>query len=411
MLSRCCLPCPGVRSSTLCRYGRLPGRTSCPVARSAATGSSRRLRPARPPGPVPSYPDRTGRNSTETQDVVVYPPPRYEIVGLLQQCSYAPVNERRPIRHRPDPRTACSEGVREGLQIIAGRERPRAGARSARPAQPPALTTVPVWPPRTPVTIAVDAGTTGVRALVVDERGRVVDLAYRELTQHFPRPGPGGARRRRDLAARARHVRRGGRAARRRRSGGPVDRHHQPARDGGRLGPVHRAPPSTGRSSGRTAAPPTGARPSPTPATSRSSASGPAWSSTRTSRARRCSGCSEEGGVPAGPDLALATVDSWVLWNLTGGTDGRGVRHRRHQRLADHALRHRRAPVVRRAVRPVQRARRRAGRGAPVAAAASARWRRRCSAAVVARWPACPSAPWSATSTPPCSARPASTGA
>jgi glycerol kinase len=30
----------------------------------------------------------------------------------------------------------------------------------------------------------------------------------------------------------------------------------------------------------------------------------------------------EEGGVPTGPDLALATVDTWVLWNLTGGVDG-----------------------------------------------------------------------------------------
>jgi glycerol kinase len=37
--------------------------------------------------------------------------------------------------------------------------------------------------------VAVDAGTTGVRALVVDEDARVVDVAYRELTQHFPRPG------------------------------------------------------------------------------------------------------------------------------------------------------------------------------------------------------------------------------
>jgi glycerol kinase len=37
--------------------------------------------------------------------------------------------------------------------------------------------------------VAIDAGTTGVRALVVDERARVVDVAYRELTQHFPRPG------------------------------------------------------------------------------------------------------------------------------------------------------------------------------------------------------------------------------
>ena len=42
---------------------------------------------------------------------------------------------------------------------------------------------------RTPVSIAIDAGTTGVRALVVDEQARVVDLAYRELTQYFPRPG------------------------------------------------------------------------------------------------------------------------------------------------------------------------------------------------------------------------------
>ena len=30
----------------------------------------------------------------------------------------------------------------------------------------------------------------------------------------------------------------------------------------------------------------------------------------------------EEGGVPAGPDLALATVDSWILWNLSGGPSG-----------------------------------------------------------------------------------------
>jgi glycerol kinase len=29
-----------------------------------------------------------------------------------------------------------------------------------------------------------------------------------------------------------------------------------------------------------------------------------------------------EGGVPVTPDLALGTVDSWVLWNLTGGVDG-----------------------------------------------------------------------------------------
>ncbi len=39
------------------------------------------------------------------------------------------------------------------------------------------------------VVVAIDAGTTGVRALAVDRRARVADVAYRELTQHFPRPG------------------------------------------------------------------------------------------------------------------------------------------------------------------------------------------------------------------------------
>jgi glycerol kinase len=37
--------------------------------------------------------------------------------------------------------------------------------------------------------IAVDAGTTGVRALAFDETGSVQSVSYRELTQHFPRPG------------------------------------------------------------------------------------------------------------------------------------------------------------------------------------------------------------------------------
>src|ERR1700722_18555538 len=39
------------------------------------------------------------------------------------------------------------------------------------------------------VVVAIDAGTTGVRALAVDGQARVTDVAYRELAQHFPRPG------------------------------------------------------------------------------------------------------------------------------------------------------------------------------------------------------------------------------
>ena len=37
--------------------------------------------------------------------------------------------------------------------------------------------------------VALDAGTTGVRAMAVDEGGSIAHLAYREFTQHFPRPG------------------------------------------------------------------------------------------------------------------------------------------------------------------------------------------------------------------------------
>jgi glycerol kinase len=39
------------------------------------------------------------------------------------------------------------------------------------------------------VVIAIDAGTTGVRALAVDELGRPVALSYREFTQYYPQPG------------------------------------------------------------------------------------------------------------------------------------------------------------------------------------------------------------------------------
>ena len=40
-----------------------------------------------------------------------------------------------------------------------------------------------------PALIAVDAGTTGIRAFAVDADGRPCGFSYRELTQHFPRPG------------------------------------------------------------------------------------------------------------------------------------------------------------------------------------------------------------------------------
>jgi glycerol kinase len=39
------------------------------------------------------------------------------------------------------------------------------------------------------VVIAIDAGTTGVRAFAVDEKGQPAGWAYKEFTQHFPQPG------------------------------------------------------------------------------------------------------------------------------------------------------------------------------------------------------------------------------
>ena len=37
--------------------------------------------------------------------------------------------------------------------------------------------------------LAIDAGTTGVRGFVIDGSGRILGSGYREFTQHFPRPG------------------------------------------------------------------------------------------------------------------------------------------------------------------------------------------------------------------------------
>src|SRR3954453_12650040 len=39
------------------------------------------------------------------------------------------------------------------------------------------------------VVIAIDAGTTGVRAFAVDEDGQPAGWSYREFPQYFPRPG------------------------------------------------------------------------------------------------------------------------------------------------------------------------------------------------------------------------------
>ena len=165
------------------------------------------------------------------------------------------------------------------------------------------------------VTLAIDAGTTGVRAFAVDEAGRSVGWSYRELSQHFPRPGwvehdpeeiwaavettLAELRSTLDEPVAAIGVtnQRETVVAWDRRSGEPLHRaivwqdrrtaaRCQRLEDDGHLPMIREA---------------TGLVLDPY-----FSATKMAW-------------LLADGGVHAGPRLALGTVDSWILWKLTGG--------------------------------------------------------------------------------------------
>ena len=145
-----------------------------------------------------------------------------------------------------------------------------------------------------------------------------------------------------------RHAGRAGRALRR--HADRRHRHHQPARDGRGVGP--RAPASRSHRAlvwqdRRTRARP--ATRSATPAMSRWCGPRPGSCSTPTSPPRSSGGsCQPRAASSRRPtDLAVGTVDCWVLWNLTGGRRRR-ARHRRVERVAHAALRHHHAVVGRR---------------------------------------------------------------
>ncbi len=166
-----------------------------------------------------------------------------------------------------------------------------------------------------PIVLAIDAGTTGVRALAIDERSSVVGLAYRELTQYFPRPGwvehdldeiwakltevlselvpqlpepvaaVGITNQRETVAAWDRHTGRPRHRAIVWQDRRTADRCTELA-GAGALDVVRRR---TGL------------------------VLDPYFSGTK------FEWLLTEGGVAADADLALGTIDSWVLWNLTGG--------------------------------------------------------------------------------------------
>ena len=285
-------------------------------------------------------------------------------MGLLQQCSYTPVNEFFANSAVRRAGISLLRGCSRESQMIAGsasmalrRPGPRPST-AAGPAVGPSLQS-PAWPRRAPVVHRHrrrhhrGPGPGGRRAGPGGRRG--LPGAHPVL----PPARVGGARRRRDLGRRC-----GPPWARWPAgwptttgwpgpSGSPTSARPWWPGTAAPAEPLHRAIVWQDR---RTAAGcrAAGAR----PATCPWSGSGPAWSSTRTSRPPRWQWLLGRGrrSTP-GPDLALGTVDSWVLWNLTGGADG-GVfatdaTNASRTLLFDIV----RAPVVARAVRPVRRPR------------------------------------------------------
>ena len=169
--------------------------------------------------------------------------------------------------------------------------------------------------------VAIDAGTTGVRALVVDERARVADVAYRELTQHFPRPGwvehdPAEIWE----AVRATLAEVGARLAA---SGDTVaaigitnQRETLVAFDRSNGRPLHRAIVWQDRRTAALCAELAEAGHLPLVRATTGLVLDPYFSATKAAWLLR------SGDLALGaddPNLSFCTVDTWVLWNLTGG--------------------------------------------------------------------------------------------
>ena len=172
--------------------------------------------------------------------------------------------------------------------------------------------------------VAIDAGTTGVRALVVDERAQVADLAYRELTQHFPRPGwvehdPAeiwGAVRATLAEVGARLATAGDSVAA---IGITNQRETVVAFDRSTGHPLHRAIVWQDRRSAAICAELEEAGHLPLVRATTGLVLDPYFSATKAAWLLR----SGDLGLAADdPRLSFCTVDTWVLWNLTGGIAG-----------------------------------------------------------------------------------------
>jgi glycerol kinase len=168
------------------------------------------------------------------------------------------------------------------------------------------------------VVLAIDAGTTGVRTLVVDEVGSVHARAYREFPQHYPRPGwvehdPD------DILDATRATLAEAAAA----AGEPVaaigitnQRETTVVWDRRTGQPRHRAIVWQDRRTAARCEELRAAGHEPMIRARTGLVLDPYFSATKLEWLLR------DGGVEADAALAFGTVDSWLLWWLTGGPDG-----------------------------------------------------------------------------------------
>jgi glycerol kinase len=174
------------------------------------------------------------------------------------------------------------------------------------------------------VVVAIDAGTTGVRSLVVDGNGQPGAWAYREFPQHFPRPGwvehdpvdilDAAVGTLADIAA---ALDRDGETVAA--IGITNQRETTVVWDRTTGQPFHRAIVWQDRRTAARCDELKAAGFEPTVRARTGLVLDPYFSATK------LEWLLTEGGVDAGPNLAFGTVDTWLLWNLTGGADGPGV--------------------------------------------------------------------------------------
>ncbi|MDP1819318.1 MAG: glycerol kinase GlpK [Acidimicrobiales bacterium] len=168
------------------------------------------------------------------------------------------------------------------------------------------------------VVLAIDAGTTGVRAAAFRDDGTAAGYSYREFTQHFPRPGwvehdaleiwgavqatvaELAGRLEEPIAAVGITDQRETVVAWDRRTGQPL--HHAIVWQDRRTAPECDSLRAAGHE--------------PLVRATTGLVLDPYFSATKAAWLLR------EGGVEVTPDLAIGTIDSWLLWNLTGGVDG-----------------------------------------------------------------------------------------